>query len=58
MSRIGNKPIPIPKGVTDDTCPVTTISVKGPKGQLSVRRSQYANVTIEEEGGELTASNP
>lgn len=34
MSRIGNAPIAVPKGVTVDTKD-RTISVKGPKGQLS-----------------------
>ena len=34
MSRIGNKAIPIPKGV-DVNIANDTVSVKGPKGQLS-----------------------
>lgn len=34
MSRIGNAPIPVPKGVTVNTTG-QTIAVKGPKGSLS-----------------------
>lgn len=34
MSRIGNKPIEVPKGVTVDVGPA--ITVKGPKGQLQM----------------------
>jgi len=34
MSRIGNKPIPIPKGVKVE-CTDTSVSVFGPKGNLS-----------------------
>ena len=34
MSRIGKKPISLPKGV-DVKVDGTTVSVKGPKGQLS-----------------------
>ena len=33
MSRIGNLPIPIPKGVEVDV-EQTTIKIKGPKGKL------------------------
>lgn len=35
MSRIGKKPVPVPKGVTA-TIEGQTVSVKGPKGTLSV----------------------
>ena len=35
MSRIGNKPVPLPKGVTA-TIDGKTVSVKGPKGELKV----------------------
>ena len=34
MSRIGRKPIPIPKGVTTQL-DGTRITVKGPKGEIS-----------------------
>lgn len=36
MSRIGNQPVPLPKGV-DFTDGGDTIHVKGPKGELTVR---------------------
>jgi len=35
MSRIGKKPVPVPKGVTASV-DGQTVSAKGPKGQLSV----------------------
>ncbi|RMF10521.1 MAG: 50S ribosomal protein L6 [Alphaproteobacteria bacterium] len=35
MSRIGKKPVPVPQGVTVDLAG-ETLSVKGPKGQLSM----------------------
>ena len=35
MSRIGKKPVPLPKGVTANVSG-QTINVKGPKGELQV----------------------
>ena len=35
MSRIGKKPVPLPKGVTASITG-KTVKVKGPKGELSV----------------------
>ena len=35
MSRIGKKPVPLPKGVTA-SIDGKTVKVKGPKGELSV----------------------
>ena len=35
MSRVGNKPIEVPGGVTIDVANDNTVSVKGPKGELS-----------------------
>jgi large subunit ribosomal protein L6 len=50
MSRIGRKPIPVPKGVqvsiTGDT-----ISAKGPKGTLKL--AKHEAVQVKEEKGEL-----
>ena len=37
MSRIGKKPVPVPKGVTA-TVDGQTVEVKGPKGELALRR--------------------
>ena len=50
MSRIGNKPVQIPAGVTV-TVNGTTVNVKGPKGELERTFSDL--VTITEEGEEI-----
>ena len=39
MSRIGKLPIHIPQGVTVAVSPDNTVTVKGPKGQLSQKVS-------------------
>jgi large subunit ribosomal protein L6 len=51
MSRIGKKPIVIPAGVTLSV-DGQTVSVKGPKGQLSW--TVVEEITLKQEGGELT----
>ena len=48
MSRIGNLPIPVPKGV-DVTVATDQISVKGPLGTLSQRLSPTVEVVREGE---------
>ena len=50
MSRIGKKPVQIPAGVTE-TVNGTTVTVKGPKGELERTFSDL--VTITEEGEEI-----
>ncbi|NJM78361.1 MAG: 50S ribosomal protein L6 [Acaryochloridaceae cyanobacterium RU_4_10] len=50
MSRIGKRPIPIPDKVTI-TLEGQTVSVKGPKGQLS--RSLVPEVSVEQEDSTL-----
>jgi large subunit ribosomal protein L6 len=50
MSRIGNKSIEIPKGVTVQITP-TAITAKGPKGSLSLPRHEA--IEVKEEKGEL-----
>ncbi len=50
MSRIGNKPIPVPKGV-NITINGQAITVKGPKGQLS--REIHPLASVEQTGDEL-----
>jgi large subunit ribosomal protein L6 len=50
MSRVGKKPIPIPKGVSVTIDPAK-IAVKGPKGTLSVDRND--NVDVAQEDGAL-----
>jgi len=53
MSRIGKKPIAIPSGVTL-TLSGQTVTVKGPKGQLSWTLAE--EIEVKQEGGELTLS--
>jgi large subunit ribosomal protein L6 len=48
MSRIGKKPIEVPKGVTVDV-KGSTVSVKGPKGVL--RKELPPHVKVKAEGG-------
>ena len=48
MSRIGKLPIHIPQGVTVAVSPDNTVTVKGPKGQLSQQVSADLTVTVEE----------
>jgi len=50
MSRIGRKPIDIPKGVQVSITP-DQVSVKGPKGSLQMRR--HKAIAIKEENGQL-----
>jgi large subunit ribosomal protein L6 len=50
MSRIGRKPLEIPKGVTI-TLTADAVSVKGPKGTLSVK--QHKAIKIKQEAGSL-----
>jgi large subunit ribosomal protein L6 len=51
MSRIGKKPIPLPKGVTVEISD-RTVKVKGPKGELS--RSLAEGVKLVVESGKAT----
>ena len=53
MSRIGKKAVAVPAGVTV-TIEGQTVTVKGPKGQLSWTVAEEIEVT--QEGGELTLS--
>lgn len=55
MSRIGKKPISLPKGVTVNQ-DGEMISVKGPKGQLSARVSEAMNIAIEND--EIVVARP
>ncbi len=52
MSRIGKKPIEIPKGV-EVTIEGNTVAVKGPKG--TVRTEVPAGITVERQDGHLVA---
>jgi len=53
MSRIGKKAIAVPSGV-NVTLDGQTVTVKGPKGQLSWTVAE--EIVIKQEGGELTLS--
>ncbi|MFD1696922.1 50S ribosomal protein L6 [Roseibium aestuarii] len=49
MSRIGKKPVPVPSGVTA-TINGQTVSVKGPKGELSFVLNTYVLAEMTEDG--------
>jgi large subunit ribosomal protein L6 len=49
MSRIGNKPVALPKGVTA-TIDGRVVKVKGPKGELKVELVNDVEVTLGEDG--------
>ncbi len=55
MSRIGKKPVMIPKGVTIDH-KGNSVKVKGPKGELE--GSFDSRISIEIKDGELTVTRP
>lgn len=56
MSRIGQKPITIPKGVDITIGDENNVVVKGPKGQLSAQFD--SNLTIGREDGTVTVTRP
>jgi len=49
MSRIGKKPVALPKGVTASV-EGQTVKVKGPKGELSVKLAPEVSVSVDEHG--------
>ena len=53
MSRIGKKPVALPKGVTASV-EGQTVTVKGPKGELSVKLVPEVSVAVEERGITVT----
>ena len=55
MSRIGNKPVVIPAGVTVDVKD-HTVTVKGPKGELSYTFSQ--SISLEQREGGVVFTRP
>ena len=55
MSRIGRLPIAIPAGV-DVTIDGRTVTVKGPKGQLS--RELHPDITVSREDGSIVVTRP
>ena len=55
MSRIGRKPIPVPKGVTV-TLDGSVVRVKGPKGELE--RTLHPAITAAQEDGTVVVARP
>lgn len=57
MSRIGQKPLTIPTGVT---CTITSeeVRIKGPKGELVTRLHPHVTVTQDAEGVHVTVKQP
>ncbi len=55
MSRIGKKPIPVPKNVTA-TVEGQTVKVKGPKGELE--RRLHPSMAIALDDGNITVARP
>jgi large subunit ribosomal protein L6 len=55
MSRIGRLPITIPAGV-DVTIDGRTVTVKGPKGQLS--RELHPDIAVSRENGSIVVTRP
>src|ERR1700760_462693 len=53
MSRIGKKPVPLPKGVTA-SIDGQLVKVKGPKGELSVKLVREVTATIGDDGITVT----
>ncbi|WP_295442657.1 50S ribosomal protein L6 [Sphingorhabdus sp. EL138] len=49
MSRIGKKPVPIPAGVTA-SMEAGTLSVKGPKGELTMPMSELISYEMQDDG--------
>lgn len=55
MSRIGKKPVTVPKGVTV-TIDGHTVTAKGPKGEL--RRTLHRDMILRMEDGQVTVQRP
>ena len=56
MSRIGRKHIDIPAGVTVTLAPDNTVTVKGPKGELT--RTMHPDMNIKIDGSAVTVERP
>lgn len=57
MSRIGNKTITIPAGVTITVNPGNEVTVKGPKGELTRKFSEVIGINIEGDTVTCTRAN-
>ncbi|MCM3086894.1 large subunit ribosomal protein L6 [Bhargavaea ginsengi] len=56
MSRIGNKLIEVPENVTVTLADDNTVTVKGPKGELT--RKLSSEITINQDGNVITLTRP
>jgi large subunit ribosomal protein L6 len=56
MSRIGKKPIPVPKGVDIKVSEQNYVTVKGPKGTL--QQQLPPEIVIEQDAGVVTVTRP
>lgn len=56
MSRIGNKVIQVPAGVTVNISDTNFVTVKGPKGELEFQFNEILDIKLE--GNEITVSRP
>jgi large subunit ribosomal protein L6 len=56
MSRIGNKPIEVPAGVTIQVADNNVVTVKGPKGEL--KQAVDKDITVSINGAELKVERP
>lgn len=56
MSRIGKRPVPLPKGVIVTIADGNLVTVKGPKGQLS--QQLHPDMEIVQEDGTLLVQRP
>ena len=56
MSRIGRLPIPVPAGVTVTIADDNTVTVKGPKGELSQKVNK--DIKVEQVGAEIIVTRP
>ena len=56
MSRIGRLPLPVPAGVTVTVADDNTVSVKGPKGELSQKVNK--DIKVEQVGAEIHVTRP
>ena len=56
MSRIGKLPIAVPAGVTVTIADDNTVTVKGPKGELSQKVNK--DIKVEQVGAEVLVSRP
>ena len=56
MSRVGNKPVDLPQGVSVDVAADNVVTVKGPKGELSQAVNPEMTVTVDE--GVVTVDRP